>query len=314
MDTEHKDIRHVDPTSINSFPAIYEPPRFEHTRVFFKECPIAGLSFHIKKGDELWDELSEGTKVALVRDHNNKHDRNAVAIALADDYDGDPDDFDLDFILGYIPRTENTAIAAMLDAGYFDKFEAEITTYKRYGSYDERIRITIWLRTCEPVMVRPNLLRADYLNFNEFLYFLEELKERGVAYMRWGGFPMVEHDTPILGERVVIITKYFSRVFMYLLKVIAVGDDCAIYFKDPAEIHCCDDCCAFILGNIAGPIAVQRNELAFFSCGELEDLSIHYYLKKEISDALDEIFDRATKYFSRNNIDAAPSIDEPIEK
>lgn len=297
-------------TSIREFPDIYEPMRFEHSRVFFKECPIAGLSFHLEKGDELWDELSEGTKVALVRDRNNKHDRNAVAIALADDYDGDPDDFDMDFILGYIPRTENAEIAAMLDAGYFDKFEAEITSYKRHGSYDERIRITIWLRTNEPILVRPNLLRAEYLDYNEFIYFLDGLKQRGLAYMRWGGYPMEEHDVPVKGERVVLYTRHFRRYFMYLLKVVAVGDDCAIYFDDPEEIHCCDDCCAFMLGNIAGPVIVDEEQLSFIPDSELERISIHFYLAKHISDSLEEIFEHQTRYFSRNNVDADPSIDD----
>ena len=67
---------------------------------------------------EIWDELEVGTQIALIRDRNNKHDRNAVAVALADDYDSDPDDFDFDFILGYVPRTDNAELAAMIDAGY----------------------------------------------------------------------------------------------------------------------------------------------------------------------------------------------------
>ncbi|MDE6084499.1 MAG: HIRAN domain-containing protein [Muribaculaceae bacterium] len=65
--------------------------------------------------DEIWDELEVGTQIALICDRNNKHDRNAVALALADDYDGCHDDFDFDFILGYVPRTDNAELAAMMD-------------------------------------------------------------------------------------------------------------------------------------------------------------------------------------------------------
>ena len=65
---------------------------------------MAGVSFHLNYDDELWDELEVGAKVALVREKSNKLDKNAVAIALADDYDGDPEDFDFDFILGLFPK------------------------------------------------------------------------------------------------------------------------------------------------------------------------------------------------------------------
>lgn len=70
------------------------------------------------KDDEIWNELEVGTQIALIRDRNNKRDRNAVALALADDYDGCHDDFDFDFILGYVPHTDNAELAAMMDAGY----------------------------------------------------------------------------------------------------------------------------------------------------------------------------------------------------
>lgn len=126
-------------------------------RVFFKECAVAGVSFHLKYNDELWDELETGVKLALVRERNNKYDKNAVAVALADDFDGDHDDFDFDFILGYIPRECNTEIAAMIDAGYDDKLEAEISTFKRQGSLNNRIRITVWLLSRHPEEEGPYL-------------------------------------------------------------------------------------------------------------------------------------------------------------
>ena len=70
-------------------------------RIRYKKCFVAGIGFH--DIDEIWDELYVGAKLALVRDKGNKHDKNAVAVALADDYEGDSDDCDC--ILGYIPCT-----------------------------------------------------------------------------------------------------------------------------------------------------------------------------------------------------------------
>lgn len=131
-------------------------PHFTYKKNFFKECGVVGLSLHRKRWNHLIKlyQLRKGTKLALIRDYNNTYDKNAVAVVLADDYDYELSVFydieDFDFIIGYIPRTDNAEIAAMMDAGYSDKFEAEITTYKRYGNYDDRIRITIWLLSNEP--------------------------------------------------------------------------------------------------------------------------------------------------------------------
>ena len=91
-----------------------------------------------------------------------------MAVALADVYDGDPEDFDFDFILGYIPRNQNEVLACMLDAGFGQKISAKITTYKNYGNVNNRIRITIYLQSNKPLIARPDFLRASTLDLREF--------------------------------------------------------------------------------------------------------------------------------------------------
>ena len=50
---------------------------------------------------------------------------NAVAVALAlDDYGSNPEDY---YTLGYVPRKENTHIAMMLDMGWAEAFECELS-------------------------------------------------------------------------------------------------------------------------------------------------------------------------------------------
>ena len=61
---------------------------FVADKILFMECPVAGIAFH--DIDEVWDELEVGTKLVLVRDKYNKYDKNAIAVALVDDYEGDP--------------------------------------------------------------------------------------------------------------------------------------------------------------------------------------------------------------------------------
>lgn len=41
-------------TSTNN---LYSTPKFDYKFVFFKECAVAGTSFHIKANDEIWEEL-----------------------------------------------------------------------------------------------------------------------------------------------------------------------------------------------------------------------------------------------------------------
>lgn len=195
------DYLRADVASIRDITSWTWQPEYKYKRIFFKECPIAGLSFHLEKEEELWEELQEGTKLAVIREKGNKYDRNAVAVALADDYDEDPGDFDFDFILGYVPRTDNAALAAMLDAGYGDIFSAEITTYHRFGNYDDRIRITIYLETKKPEIVRPDLLRGLSLSTCELKKMCSELTLRGTAHFRFGGYPHFDLQYPEVGKR-----------------------------------------------------------------------------------------------------------------
>ena len=49
-------------------------PEYRYRQFFFKECAVAGLSFHLEKNDDLWFELDEGTKLALIRQRDTPHD------------------------------------------------------------------------------------------------------------------------------------------------------------------------------------------------------------------------------------------------
>ena len=118
----------------------------KYERKVILECPVAGIGFH--DINDIWDELYVGAKLALVREPKNKYDKNAVAVALADDYDENaPEDFDFDFILGYIPRNNNAAIAAMLDMGWQEMLEAEITELKDHAPYSDKLHITVYIRS-----------------------------------------------------------------------------------------------------------------------------------------------------------------------
>lgn len=262
----------------------------EYKKIFLKECPIAGLSFHLEKDDDLWFELSEGTKMALVRDRNNKHDRNAVAVTLADDYEGDPNDFDFELILGYIPRDDNAEIAAMLDAGYADKLSAEITTLHQYGSYNNRIRITICIESREPIAIRPDLLRAQWLDDDSYDKMNAELKDRGFATFHWGGVAIAEHHFPEPGDKIVIFREQNDQIDLHLMHVLAKGEECLKLGVNSYEITADKDSTLFALTNVAGPLSLSRDSLKFLLDPRLQDNSVCNYLSPGKTDALKRLF------------------------
>lgn len=144
------------PEGMSNFP---EPKK---KRTFFKECAVAGWNFH--HPEDFWDELYEGAELVLIRERANKHDRNAVAVALADDMEGDTENFDFDCIIGYVPRKENEMVAKMMDMGWGDVFTAELTTVKDNGTYDERLRMTIYIKN--KVIIYDNTLNFATANLS----------------------------------------------------------------------------------------------------------------------------------------------------
>lgn len=282
---------------------------FEYKKIFFKECAIAGISFHVEADDEIWMELEEGTELALIRDRNNKHDKNAIAVALADDYNGDPEDFDFELVLGYIPRNENSDLATMFDAGYANKFSAKITTLKTYGNVNSRIRITIFIESNKPHLVRPNLFRGNTLNSWELQNMNLELKEYGVAYFRFGGYPLSDYIMPTVGEKIVMFYPDSDKMVLYLTRVMAEGEDCSRYKKEWGDLYI-DDQIGYVISVISGPIIVEGSELFFMFDSDINNLSAEDYLNSYETSNLSKLFDKVLfNIVDRGNFDPDPPID-----
>lgn len=244
------------------------------------ECPVAGISFH--NIDDIWEELEVGDKVALVREKSNPHDINAVAVALLEDYDGDPENFDFEYILGYIPRTQNTAIAALLDMGWQDLLMAEISLKKERAPYSDRLHIRVFVKSKDPIDSR---LRLKLFDDDEWELFNQNIWNVGYAYFRWGGFPPWELDLPQVGEKVVFVHQADDDCELYLMNTI----DSKLFFNENKE-EIPDDCSSFVLTVVKGPVIVSRQKLDFL--GQLGD---RYYqpdfkLQKDLSDKLLEFF------------------------
>ena len=263
-----------------------EPPASERKALL--ECPVAGIGFH--DIDDVWDELYVGAKIALVRERCNKYDRNAVAVALADDYDGDPDGFDFNFILGYIPRTCNSAIAAILDMGHGDIIEAEISEMNERAPYSDRLHITVYVTAKTPIVPSDNRLRICSFAQDGWNAFADDVWRKGVALFRWGGFPPWELDLPKRGDKVAFVHKAEETAALYLMTVIATGDDCAPYVENVEDLNWVDDCNPYALTVVKGPVSVRNEELGFLGAALETCRQPDFKLDQEDSDALMEIF------------------------
>lgn len=270
------------------------PPVYE--RFALKEFTVAGVSFHHKHIDDLWDNVEEGMELLLVREPRNKYDKNAVAIVEPDVFFGDSETFNFDLIVGYVPRVSNTEIAAMIDAGYGDKLKAVLTKYDRHAHLNNRLGVTVYLESREPVKPRPDLLRFHSQNEDEMKEVIRQLQQRGSAYLRFGSLFGKEDYLPIVGDQVVV--SYFNKstkaVMMYCMRIIAMGPEAAPYLEDPSVANIQDAFKTYVLTNVAGPVMSDAREMSFLGSDTLDWRSADNWLKPSESDALKDLFRRKT--------------------
>lgn len=234
-------------------------------RKLFLECNIAGAAFH--DIDEIWDELQEGTKLVLVRENDNVHDENAVAVALTDDSNEWADDSECGPTLGYIPRKVNKSLATLLDMGWQDMFETEISELREHVPYSDRIHISIYIKNKDAEdedkpETKDNRLRMVVITEEAKWQLLSnELWQKGYTYFRWGGFPPWELDLPSKGDKVVFLYNDGFQSFLYLMQTIAIGEQSIPFLEAVDELHQVDDCTVYVLSNVVGPVVMDNKEL-----------------------------------------------------
>jgi HIRAN domain len=98
-------------------------------RILVQSSRLAGFQYH--EGGAIWGQMKVGDPLVLVREPDNPHDAKAVRV----DWKG--------HTLGYVPRTENAAVARQLDRG--NRLEARIVHMSKHRDPRKRIEFEIFL-------------------------------------------------------------------------------------------------------------------------------------------------------------------------
>ncbi|MBL8429428.1 MAG: HIRAN domain-containing protein [Dechloromonas sp.] len=84
----------------------------ESVRMLVQNSPLAGSQYYAL--NNFWTTIKVGDALSLIREPGNRHDRNAIRV----EWRGHK--------LGYVPRAENRAVAAAMDAG--DRLTARVSS------------------------------------------------------------------------------------------------------------------------------------------------------------------------------------------
>jgi hypothetical protein len=99
------------------------------SEILVQTSTVAGLTHHEAK--LVWAQLKAGDALVLMRERGNAHDDNAVRV----EWNG--------HVLGYLPRSENEAIARQIDRG--NCLQARIVQLGRYRNNRRRLAVQVYL-------------------------------------------------------------------------------------------------------------------------------------------------------------------------
>ena len=98
-------------------------------RILVQSSPLAGFRYYA--GETLWHDMREGDRLTLVREADNEHDGNAVRV----EWRGQK--------LGYLPRSQNRAVATALDNG--EAVDARIAKLRQHRNPWQRVLIEVFV-------------------------------------------------------------------------------------------------------------------------------------------------------------------------
>jgi hypothetical protein len=103
--------------------------RAESLKILVQSSPLAGSQFYAVSS--VWQEIQLGSQLTLIREPQNRHDRNAVRV----EWQGRQ--------LGYVPRAENRAVARAMDSG--EQLEGRVSRLREDSDPWKRVEFEVYL-------------------------------------------------------------------------------------------------------------------------------------------------------------------------
>ena len=101
----------------------------ESVKILVQSSPLAGSQFYAVSS--VWQEIQLGNRLTLIREPENRHDRNAVRV----EWQGRQ--------LGYVPRSENRAVARAMDSG--ERLEGRVSRLREDPDPWRRVEFEVYL-------------------------------------------------------------------------------------------------------------------------------------------------------------------------
>ena len=238
-------------------------------RTLYMKTMVAGVGYH--EIDEVGYLLHEGSKVQLLRERDNEYDSNAVSVIYYNEEAASCFD-ELPITLGYVPRKQNLAIAKLMDMGWGDLFDCEISHYDDGNTKNYGLEVAIYIKQKNrKSLFRP--LSLDEIDEEELQNLQEYITLHDWYPMRIGGFPIDFRHLPQKQDEIVLMytDEEASISTLYLMKVVAENDEeSKQYIQDINEVYCHDDCVQYILKCEFEPIKMPSSKLKFLNKEHME--------------------------------------------
>ncbi|MBC8046195.1 MAG: HIRAN domain-containing protein [Fimbriimonadaceae bacterium] len=132
----------------------------QYKKIYLLQCFIKGFQYY--NGPGLLNEMHKGGMLELVRERNNEHDANAIAIHFNEQK------------IGFIPAAENHVLSKIMDTEILE-LQAEFTHIEKSAATWENVHIAVYVlkRTNDPLpdqaayteqLITPTYLTLGYIN------------------------------------------------------------------------------------------------------------------------------------------------------
>ena len=101
----------------------------QQVRLLVQSSPLAGFNFH--QAPEVWRQMRVGDALQLAREPDNPHDDKAIRVQ----WQGHK--------LGYVPRTQNSALSWAMDRG--ENLHARVSRLQPHRNPRQRVEFEVYI-------------------------------------------------------------------------------------------------------------------------------------------------------------------------